>query len=97
GDPRAQARGRTGPASDRGLAARGAGVLGNARPRPRAPEPADLGSSAAAVVRRMDGVVGGGRQASLDRLHLLDRSTVLARGTARIVRCYAAHLLFLHG
>ena len=57
----------------------------------------DLDPRAAAVVRGVDGVVGGRRQAAGDRLQLHDRPAVLAGGAARPFRRDAAHLLLLHG
>ena len=45
----------------------------------------------------MDGVECGGRQVADDRLHLLDRTIVLAGGIARPIRRDASNILFLHG
>ena len=72
-------------------------VLAVDRPQARAAQPADLDPVAAAVVRRVDGVVGGRGEAACDRLHLHDRPAVLAGGAARPVGRDAAHLLLLHG
>ena len=55
------------------------------RPQDRPAQPADLDPVAAAVVRRVDGVVGRGGQAARDRLHLHHRPAVLAGGAARAV------------
>ena len=49
------------------------------------------------VVRGVDGVVGGRRQAAGDRLQLHHRPAVLARGLARPLGRDAAHLLLVHG
>ncbi len=64
GDPRGKARRRPGPASHRGLAAGGQGVLELHGPQDCPAQPHDLGARVAAVVCRVDGVVGGGGQAA---------------------------------
>ena len=97
GNSRAQTRRRARSASDRGLAAGGQGVLGDEGPRDCPPQPVHLHPRAAALVRRVDGMVGGGRQAAFDRLYLHDRPIVLARRTAWTIGRDAPHLLLLHG
>ena len=66
-------------------------------PRHRAAQSLDLDPGAAAVLRGLDGLVGGRRQAAVGRLQVHHRPAVLARGAARPVRRDAAHLLLLHG
>ena len=66
-------------------------------PGDRAPQLLISIPCAAAVVRRVDGVVGGGREAAGHRLHLHDRPAVLAGRVARAVGRDAAHLLLVHG
>ena len=79
-----------------GMEAGGSGVLGEQGPRHRPAQSVDLDSGAAAGLRDLDGVVGGGRQAAGGRLQVHHRSVVLARRHARPVGRDIAHLLFVH-
>ena len=80
------------------LAPRGQGVLEEeGRPRDRAAQLVDLDPGAAAVLRRLDGVVGRRRQAAGRRLHLHHRPALLARGAARHFGRNPARLLLFHG
>ena len=65
--------------------------------RHRAAQSLDIDPGAAAVVRDLAGLVGGGRQAAVGRLQVHHGRAVLAGGVARHLRRRAAHLLLLHG
>ncbi len=75
---------------DRGLAAGRPVVLDREGPCHRAPQPLHLDPVPAAVLRGLDGVVGGRREAAGGRLQVLDRSVVLACRAAR--HCQARRL-----
>ena len=96
-DPYAGARGRVGRnRRHSGLAARGQDLLGPHRPRNSPPQSVDFGSVPAVVVRSLDGVVRGRREAAFGRFRVHQRAIVLARLDAGSVGRDIAGILFLH-
>ena len=63
----------------------------------RATQSVDFHTSSFACIRRMDGMERRGREATGNRFHLHDRSTVLVGSAARSIRRDPPHLLRLHG
>ena len=97
GDPQARACRRAVRRRPDRLAPGRQDLLGDHRAGDRAAQSLDFDPGAAAVVRGLAGLVGGGREAALGRLQVHHCRAVLAGGAAGHLRRRAADLLLLHG
>lgn len=89
------ARRLTKPGEHAGVAIRGVDYYA-VQPIDRQAQPVDFGTLPAALLRRLDGVVGRRGETPVRRLRILQRAAVLAGGHARPFRRNLAGILRLH-